>query len=78
MPVTAGGITFSGFYAATTTPLRDDGQVDYDEFAKHCAWLADEGVAGLVPNGSLGEYEALSDARTAVRAAAGATSEAGA
>jgi dihydrodipicolinate synthase/N-acetylneuraminate lyase len=62
MPVTAGGITLSGVYAATTTPLRDDGQVDYDEFAKHCAWLADEGVAGLVPNGSLGEYEALSDA----------------
>jgi dihydrodipicolinate synthase/N-acetylneuraminate lyase len=62
MPVTAGGITFTGVYAATTTPLRDGGQVDFDEFTKHCAWLADEGVAGVVPNGSLGEYENLSDA----------------
>jgi 4-hydroxy-tetrahydrodipicolinate synthase len=65
MPVTADGSAFSGVYAATTTPLRDDGRVDFDEFAKHCAWLADEGVAGLVPNGSLGEYETLSDAERA-------------
>jgi 4-hydroxy-tetrahydrodipicolinate synthase len=62
MSVAADGTAFSGVYAATTTPLRDDGRVDFDEFAKHCAWLADEGVTGLVPNGSLGEYETLSDA----------------
>ena len=60
--MTAERITFTGVYAATTTPLRDAGDVDFDEFAKHCAWLADEGAAGIVPNGSLGEYEALSDA----------------
>ncbi len=55
---------FAGVYAATTTPFRDDGTVDFGQFGEHCAWLIDEGVAGLIPNGSLGEYEALSDGRT--------------
>lgn len=64
-------------YAATTTPLRADGPADPDAFAEHCSWLIDEGVAGLVPNGSLGEYECLLDAErarlveTAVAAAGG-------
>ena len=56
---------FEGVYAATTTPFRDDGAVDFDLFGKHCAWLADEGVAGLTPNGSLGEYETLTEAERA-------------
>ena len=56
---------FAGVYAATTTPFRDDGTVDFGQFGKHCAWLIDEGVAGLIPNGSLGEYEALSEAERA-------------
>ena len=55
---------FSGVYAATTTPFRD-GLAEVDEFAAHCAWLIDAGVAGLVPNGSLGEYECLSDSERA-------------
>lgn len=54
-------VRFAGVYAATTTPFREDGSVDFDQFGKHCAWLIDEGVAGLVPNGSLGEYECLSE-----------------
>jgi 4-hydroxy-tetrahydrodipicolinate synthase len=64
-------------YAATTTPFRADGAADLDAFAEHCSWLIGEGVTGLIPNGSLGEYEALSDAeraelvRTAVAAAQG-------
>jgi 1-pyrroline-4-hydroxy-2-carboxylate deaminase len=56
---------FAGVYAATTTPFRDDGSVDFGQFGKHCAWLIEEGVAGLIPNGSLGEYEALSDGERA-------------
>jgi 4-hydroxy-tetrahydrodipicolinate synthase len=56
---------FAGVYAATTTPFRDDGSVDLDQFGKHCAWLIDEGAAGLVPNGSLGEYECLSESERA-------------
>lgn len=56
---------FPGVYAATTTPFRDGGQVDLQAFGEHCSWLIDEGVAGLVPNGSLGEYECLTDAERA-------------
>ena len=55
---------FRGVYAATTTPFRG-GAADVDEFATHCAWLIDAGVAGMVPNGSLGEYECLSDSERA-------------
>lgn len=71
--------SFPGVYVATTTPFRaDDGAVDLDAYAAHCAWLVAEGADGLVPCGSLGEYEVLSpDERravveTAVRAADGA------
>jgi dihydrodipicolinate synthase/N-acetylneuraminate lyase len=52
---------FGGVYAATTTPFSDDGAVDVSAFEKHCARLADSGVSGVIPNGSLGEYEALDD-----------------
>lgn len=52
---------FRGVYAATTTPFTDAGELDLDGFEQHCSWLADEGVAGIVPNGSLGEYEALTE-----------------
>jgi 4-hydroxy-tetrahydrodipicolinate synthase len=52
---------FAGVYAATTTPLRADGSVDIERYRRHCAWLVDEGVTGIIPNGSLGEYEALTD-----------------
>src|ERR1700749_4181052 len=60
-----GASVFEGVYAATTTPFRDGGSVDFDLFGKHCAWLADEGGAGLTPNGSLGEYETLTEAERA-------------
>lgn len=52
-------------YAATTTPFRADGTVDIDAFAEHCSWLIASGVTGLVPNGSLGEYECLLDSERA-------------
>ncbi|GIH16211.1 dihydrodipicolinate synthase family protein [Rugosimonospora africana] len=54
---------FSGVFAATTTPFSPDGRrVDADRYAEHCAWLVDSGVQGIVPNGSLGEYETLTEA----------------
>src|SRR5215469_1329728 len=68
---------FPGVYAATATPFSVDGLIDADAYGKHCAWLIDEGVAGLIPNGSLGEYESLSETEraglvvTAIAAAAG-------
>jgi 4-hydroxy-tetrahydrodipicolinate synthase len=56
---------FGGVYAATTTPFNADGAVDFSCFEKHCLRLVESGVAGIVPNGSLGEYEALDDAERA-------------
>jgi dihydrodipicolinate synthase/N-acetylneuraminate lyase len=58
-------IRFDGVLAAVTTPFAADGSLDRERFAAHCEWLLDEGVRGVVPNGSLGEYEALTEAERA-------------
>jgi dihydrodipicolinate synthase/N-acetylneuraminate lyase len=64
-----------GIMVATALPLRDDLSVDYDAYAEHVAWLIENGCDGVVPNGSLGEYQTLTDeerarvVRTAVEAA---------
>ncbi|WP_458246574.1 dihydrodipicolinate synthase family protein [Streptomyces sp. MAI_2237] len=48
-----------GILVATALPLTDDLSVDYDKYAEHCSWLVDNGCDGVVPNGSLGEYQVL-------------------
>jgi len=48
-----------GIMVATTLPFRDDRSVDYDAYAEHVRWLLDNGCDGVVPNGSLGEYQTL-------------------
>ena len=48
-----------GVLVATALPLRDDLCVDLDRYAEHCAWLVGNGCDGVVPNGSLGEYQVL-------------------
>ncbi|WP_371540009.1 dihydrodipicolinate synthase family protein [Streptomyces sp. NBC_01023] len=64
-----------GIMVATALPLRDDFSVDYDAYAEHVRWLIDNGCDGVVPNGSLGEYQTLTTeerarvVRTAVEAA---------
>ncbi|MFG2297696.1 dihydrodipicolinate synthase family protein [Streptomyces sp. NPDC048603] len=64
-----------GIMVATTLPLRPDLSVDHDAYAEHVAWLIANGCDGVVPNGSLGEYQTLTDeerarvVRTAVEAA---------
>ncbi|MFJ8667125.1 dihydrodipicolinate synthase family protein [Streptomyces sp. NPDC093600] len=64
-----------GIMVATTLPLRDDLSVDHDAYAEHVRRLIDNGCDGVVPNGSLGEYQTLTDqeraqvVRTAVEAA---------
>ena len=68
---------FAGVYVATTTPFREGGSVDIEQFGKHCAWLIDEGAAGLVPNGSLGEYEALTESERAEIVTAAVTAAGG-
>ncbi|MFI1206081.1 dihydrodipicolinate synthase family protein [Streptomyces sp. NPDC020802] len=48
-----------GVLVATALPLKDDLSVDFDAYADHCAWLVENGCDGVVPNGSLGEYQVL-------------------
>lgn len=48
-----------GVHVATALPFNDDLSVDYDGFARHVAWLAEHGLHGVAPNGSLGEYQTL-------------------
>ncbi|MEE1785432.1 dihydrodipicolinate synthase family protein [Streptomyces sp. SP17BM10] len=50
-----------GIMVATAIPLRPDLSVDYDAYAEHVRWLIDNGCDGVVPNGSLGEYQTLTD-----------------
>lgn len=75
--------SLGGLVVATALPYREDAAapaglaVDYDAFAEHCRWLVGSGCRGVGPNGSLGEYSALTDderrrvARTAVEAIGG-------
>lgn len=56
-----------GVVVATTLAFKEDASapaglaVDYEKFAAHCDWLINNGCRGVGPNGSLGEYEALTD-----------------
>lgn len=50
-----------GVLVATAIPLNDDLSIDYDGFAEHVRFLADNGCDGVAPNGSLGEYQTLSE-----------------
>ena len=52
-------IPWHGVLVATALPLREDLSVDYDAYGAHCSWLVAEGCDGVVPNGSLGEYQTL-------------------
>ncbi|HZN20728.1 MAG TPA: dihydrodipicolinate synthase family protein [Micromonosporaceae bacterium] len=54
-----------GILVATALPYTQDLGVDLDRFAAHVGWLAEQRCAGVVPNGSLGEYQTLTDAERA-------------
>ncbi|MFJ6197447.1 dihydrodipicolinate synthase family protein [Micromonospora sp. NPDC092111] len=65
-----------GVLVATALPFTSpDLSIDHDGYAAHVRWLADNGCHGVVPNGSLGEYQTLTAeeraavVRTAVAAA---------
>jgi len=64
-----------GVLVATPCFWHEDGTPDLDRYAEHVAWLAANGCSGVTPNGSLGEYQVLSDeqrseiVRTAIKAA---------
>ncbi len=73
--ITAREQPWHGVLVATALPFRDDLSVDLDRYAEHVRWLADNGCDGVCPNGSLGEYQVLTDeeraavVRTAIEAA---------
>ncbi|MBU2694452.1 dihydrodipicolinate synthase family protein [Pimelobacter sp. 30-1] len=48
-----------GVYVATALAFTDDLEVDHDAYADHVRWLAENGLHGVTPNGSLGEYQTL-------------------
>ena len=50
-----------GVVVATALPFNDDLSVDYEGFAEHVRWLAANGCSGVTPNGSLGEYQCLTE-----------------
>lgn len=48
-----------GVIVATALPFNDDLSVDFEAYAEHVKWLAENGCDGVAPNGSLGEYQVL-------------------
>lgn len=71
-------VRFSGVYVAVITTFEESsGEVDYRLLQKHVDWLVENGVHGLIPAGSVGEYASLRDdergrvVETVAQAAAG-------
>lgn len=54
-----------GILVAAALPLREDLSVDFDGVGEHVRFLAAGGCQGVVPNGSLGEYQTLTPAERA-------------
>ncbi|MEU5719244.1 dihydrodipicolinate synthase family protein [Streptomyces sp. NPDC020403] len=48
-----------GVIVATGLPFGDDLTVDFAAYGDNVAWLAEQGLHGVAPNGSLGEYQTL-------------------
>jgi len=48
-----------GVIVAAALPYDDDLSVDFDAYAEHVRWLAENGCHGVAANGSLGEYPTL-------------------
>src|ERR1700753_4016207 len=52
-----------GVLVATAMPWHDNDEPNLDAYATHISWLAQHGCHGVTPNGSLGEYQLLTDAQ---------------
>ena len=62
---------FEGIFVALVTPMTAGQEVDYAALASMVDYMIDQGVHGIIPLGSTGEYYALSpDERQAVVAGA--------
>jgi 4-hydroxy-tetrahydrodipicolinate synthase len=53
-------MNWKGVIPAITTGFTEDLRVDHSFMTRHCRWLLDNGCAGIVALGSLGEGAALS------------------
>jgi len=68
---------FRGSYTVCVTPFDGQGQVDLEALRRYVDWQIDEGVHGLIPLGSTGEFLSLTRderaavAETTIRQAAG-------
>lgn len=51
-----------GVLVATSLQFNDDLSIDFGAYGANVAWLAEQGLHGVAPNGSLGEYQTLTDA----------------
>ena len=50
-----------GVLVATSLQFNDDLSIDFGAYGENVAWLAEQGLHGVAPNGSLGEYQTLTD-----------------
>jgi len=68
---------FRGSYTVCVTPFDGQGQLDLEALRRYVDWQIDEGVHGLIPLGSTGEFLSLTRderaavAETTIRQAAG-------
>ncbi|MBW8014873.1 MAG: 4-hydroxy-tetrahydrodipicolinate synthase [Planctomycetes bacterium] len=53
------GKDFRGVYVASVTPMTQSCEVDYDMLSKYVDGLVNDGVHGIIPLGSTGEFYAL-------------------
>lgn len=51
---------FKGVFPVVMTPFDEDGSINFELLSAHVDWLIKGGVHGLIPNGSTGEYAAMS------------------
>ncbi|UDL94734.1 dihydrodipicolinate synthase family protein [Lichenihabitans sp. PAMC28606] len=69
--------TFRGTYTVMMTPNHEDGRLDLAALAHFVKWQIREGIHGLIPLGSTGEFLSLTEderiavAETVIRTAAG-------
>jgi 1-pyrroline-4-hydroxy-2-carboxylate deaminase len=54
-----------GVLVANALPFTPNLEIDLDRYAEHIGWLAESGCDGITPNGSLGEYQTLTDSERA-------------
>jgi 1-pyrroline-4-hydroxy-2-carboxylate deaminase len=68
----------AGVHVALTTPFDPtSGDVDVDAYRSHCDQMLADGVRGLVPNGSLSEFDTLSPDERRASAVSAAEAAAG-